>query len=301
MGDLKNTSIDVVKYLDVAGLNLLWSKISDKFTRQDDLIKYLTTTKEAGGLIDIAENKFVQQSAIDNLSERIDSIVSGGGGLNIDKDTIIYNNEGKLSTNLILFDDTVNHTLCLATSQTNDEGEFDGTVISEWDYSNLYSNAIKDGMLKNVSLVVIPGDESIENSGQAEGTYLKFEFETSSGSASPIYVDVSDLIDVYKPGDNYIKIVNNDTPTISLDLVKLCDDLKTDECLGITSITTRLTNVENGFGERISSLEKTIDSLNIDGLKEKIEDIEAKMNKFESNLGSIPTTPISNDEIESLE
>lgn len=299
MGDLKNTSIDVVKYLDVAGLDLLWRKISDKFTRQDDLIKYLTTTKEAGGLIDTDENKFVQQSAIDNLSERIDSIASGGGGLNIDKDTIIYNNEGKLSTNLILYDDTENRTLCLATSQTNAEGEFDGTVISEWDYSNLYSNAIKDGMLKNVSLVVIPGDESIENSGQAEGTYLKFEFETSSGSASPIYVDVSDLIDVYKPGDNYIKIVNNDT--ISLDIIELCKALETDERLGITSITTRLKNVEEGFGERISSLEKTISDINIDGLLEQIESIEGKMNEFNSKLEYIPTTPISNDEIESLE
>lgn len=299
MGDLKNTSIDVVKYLDVAGLDLLWRKISDKFTRQDDLIKYLTTTKEAGGLIDTDENKFVQQSAIDNLSERIDSIASGGGGLNIDKDTIIYNNEGKLSTNLILYDDTENRTLCLATSQTNAEGEFDGTVISEWDYSNLYSNAIKDGMLKNVSLVVIPGDESIENSGQAEGTYLKFEFEISSGSASPIYVDVSDLIDVYKPGDNYIKIVNNDT--ISLDIIELCKALETDERLGITSITTRLKNVEEGFGERISSLEKTISDINIDGLLEQIESIEGKMNEFNSKLEYIPTTPISNDEIESLE
>ena len=294
MGDLKNTSIDVekVKYLDVEGLGLLWEKISNKFTRQDDLIKYLTTAKDEGGLIDnIADDKFVQQKAINELSERINDIASGGG-LNIDEDTIIYNNERKLSTNLILFDDTENHMLKLVTNKSDNS-----TEISSWDYSKLYSNAIKDGMLKNVSLVVIPGPgETEESSGQGPGTYLKFEFETSSGSASPIYVDVSDLIDVYQ-GDNYIT-VNNDK--ISLNIVELCNELQKENRLDITSIKTRLDNVE-GFGDRISELETKIDNLDIDGLLEQIQDINSKMAEFDSKLANIPTEPISDEDINGLE
>lgn len=295
--NLRNTPVDVVKYLDLQGLNALWAKISNTFTRKSDLISSLTEVSE-NGLITNDGDLFVQKSALTAINERIDDLASGQS-VKVDGTTITQDASGTIKTNLILYDNTENHTLCLATPQTNAEGEFDGTVISEWDYSNLYSEAIKNGMIKDVSLVVIPGDESEEDSGQAEGTYLKFEFETSSGDSSPIYVNVSDLIDVYE-GSSYIKITDN---TVSLDTAQLVTYLKTDEALGITSITTRLDTVEGNITsltDRISSIEETINSLNITELAENVQDLTGKVNNFEEKLKGVPTVAITESEINAL-
>lgn len=296
--NLRNVSVDVVKYLDLQGLNTLWTKISDTFTRKSDLISSLTTVSE-GGLITDDDNIFVQKSALNAISERIEDL-EAGQSVKVDGVTITQDESGTIETNLILYDNTENHTLCLATPQKNPDGEFDGTIISEWDYSNLYSEAIKNGMIKNVSLVVIPDNESEEESGQTQGTYLKFEFETSSGEASPIYVNVSDLIDVYN-GSKYIKIEDD---TVSLNTAELVTHLKTDEALGITSITTRLETVEGNITSltnRIAAIEETIDSLNITELAENVQDLTGKVTNLEESLKNVPTVAITDEEINELQ
>lgn len=86
------------------------------------------------------------------------------------------------------------------TYYTNTEGETpvyeirltgkDGEVISTIDAKSF----VKDGMLDSVELVANPAD-------QAAGTYLVFTWNTEAGLSEPMYVPVTDLIDVYTAGD----------------------------------------------------------------------------------------------------
>ena len=72
-----------------------------------------------------------------------------------------------------------------------------GEVISTIDAKSF----VKDGMLDKVQLVVNPAD-------QATGTYLVFTWNTEAGVSEPMYVPVTDLVDVYTQGDG-ISIENN--------------------------------------------------------------------------------------------
>ena len=72
-----------------------------------------------------------------------------------------------------------------------------GEVISTIDAKSF----VKDGMLDKVQLVVNPAD-------QATGTYLVFTWNTEAGVSEPMYVPVTDLVDVYSKGDG-ISIENN--------------------------------------------------------------------------------------------
>lgn len=53
---------------------------------------------------------------------------------------------------------------------------------------------VKDGMLDTVELVENP-------EGQTAGTYLKLTWNTDSGKTDPMYVNLTDLIDVYSNGE----------------------------------------------------------------------------------------------------
>lgn len=72
-----------------------------------------------------------------------------------------------------------------------------GEVISTIDAKSF----VKDGMLDKVELVVNPAD-------QATGTYLVFTWNTEAGLSEPMYVPVTDLVDVYSQGDG-IEIDDN--------------------------------------------------------------------------------------------
>ena len=65
-----------------------------------------------------------------------------------------------------------------------------GEVISTIDAKSF----VKDGMLDKVELVVNPAS-------QATGTYLVFTWNTEAGLSEPMYVPVTDLVDVYSQGD----------------------------------------------------------------------------------------------------
>lgn len=65
-----------------------------------------------------------------------------------------------------------------------------GEVISTIDAKSF----VKDGMLNTVELVSNPAD-------QPAGTYLVFTWNTEAGVSEPMFVPVTDLIDVYTAGD----------------------------------------------------------------------------------------------------
>lgn len=293
-------NVNQIKYLDYSGLQALWTKISDTFLRDSEVVKALTDT--ASGVIEKEEDLFVQSktlnSAKEELWEKIEEIESAQG-TNIDNDTII-NVDGKLQTNLILQNDKDNHILSLITD-TENNGK--GTVVSTWDYTDFYNEAVKDGILDSVSLVTIPGEETESASGQVAGTYLKFIFNTSSGK-NPIYVNVTELIDVYT-GSTYINVTKSgETSSIEINTTELVNYLKTDEALGIDSIITRIEQIEDKNSELeglINELKAAWDELDIVGLKEQIETNTSNITSIQEYLKTVPNTPITDQEINELE
>jgi hypothetical protein len=79
-----------------------------------------------------------------------------------------------------------------------------GEVISTIDAKSF----VKDGMLDKVELVVNPAN-------QATGTYLVFTWNTEAGVSEPMYVPVTDFVDVYSQGDG-ITIDNNNVVKVKV-------------------------------------------------------------------------------------
>lgn len=67
----------------------------------------------------------------------------------------------------------------------------DGTTVVSYISAAAF---VKDGMLDTVELVEDP-------EGQTAGTYLKLTWNTDSGKTDPMYVNLTDLIDVYSNGE----------------------------------------------------------------------------------------------------
>lgn len=287
---MSDININQIKYLDYDGLQVLWRKISDTFLRDSEVVTALTDT--TGGIIEKEEDLFVQSKTLNSVKEELIGMIGSSQGANIDNDTII-NEDGVLKTNLILQNDKDNHILKLIT------GNGKGTTVSEWDYTEFYEEAVKDGIFDDVSLVVIPGDEP--DSGQAAGTYLKFIFNTSSGQ-KPIYVNVTELIDVYD-GSDYISVTKKEDGTSSIELnkAKLVEDLKKADALDITSITTKIEGLEGKYAELeglINELKTAWEGLDISGLQEQVASNTANITNI---LATAPTVRITDEEIDALD
>lgn len=302
-------NIQVKQYLDYQGLQKLWEKISDTYIRKANIVKQLSDV--SGGLISDENDLFIRNEVFENqiaiLEEAIESIKTEQGS-NFDEDTIIKQ-DGKLQTNIILENDIDNHILRLMTDKSKG-GE--GTVISEIDYKDFYLEAVKDGMLKNVSLVYVPSDGNPVIDGTREaGTYLKFEFNTDSGT-NTIYLNVDDLIDVYE-GSDYILIENNlvdgvdgeeRRTTITLNRAQLIDDIKNGDLLGINAIIEDVGDIETKIGE----LERIIDGIDASWkefgdtlavLAERMTDAETTISELVEFKDSF--VRIEESEIEALE
>ena len=130
-----------------------------------------------------------------------------------------------------------------------------GTLISEIDASEF----IKDGMLDTVELVKNP-------EGQAAGTYLKLTWNTDSGKAEPMYINVIDLIDVYAAGTGLNlkgKEFSVDTATIAT--VEALNNAKTELKGNATSAADSETIA--GAKKYADSLKTTIDGYTVNGKK----------------------------------
>ena len=128
-----------------------------------------------------------------------------------------------------------------------------GTLISEIDASEF----IKDGMLDNVELVKNPD-------GQTEGTYLKLTWNTDSGKSKPMFINVTDLIDVYTAGSGLTlngKEFSVNTGTIAT--VEALNNAKTELKGSATSAADSDTIA--GAKKYADSLKTTIDGYTVNG------------------------------------
>ena len=129
----------------------------------------------------------------------------------------------------------------------------DSTLISEIDASEF----IKDGMLDTVELVKNP-------KGQTEGTYLKLTWNTDSGKSAPMFINVTDLIDVYTAGGG-LKLTEKefsvDTETIAT--VGALNAAKTE----LKGNTTSAADSETiaGAKKHADSIKTTIDRYTVNG------------------------------------
>ena len=283
-------TVEIRKYLDLAGLKLLWQKISEKYPRTDNLAT----------ILDALEDPYIHKSLYDaditELEQKIQEIEASTGNT-MDGDTIIRNKEtNKLQTNLILDLDHDKQTIRLVTKDPESEVAKAKTVISEIDYTPF----VKDGILDSVSIVVVPEDETEQTSGKAPGTYLKFIFNTDAGKEA-IYLDASEFVNVYK-GDDYISIVGDQ---VTLETAKLDEWMGSERCATITAIKTDIRVLQTNTAE-ISAKIETVSA--------KVEEFDSRITTLEQTsaehteqiqgvlevLETVPTEPISDTEINEL-
>lgn len=301
-------SFEVKQYLDYAGLQRLWEKISDTYTRKANIVKDLS---EVGALIANEDDTFIQSgefnAAVAELYEAIGDVSISQGKL-ADGDTIVQDPESKLiSTNIILDHNVETHEISLITKD-NGNGS---TVINTISYADFYEEAVKDGILQNVSLVYVPSDGNPTADGRPEGTYLKFEWNSDSKIA-PTYISVDDLVPIYTNGD-YIKIEHDysvdgksDDVKISLDKATLVSDLNKDDVFGVSALRTYVEGVE----DKVGAVERAIQAINdkwatlegnVNSLLERVGDVESSIGEIITFLEDVPYVRITEDEIDKLD
>lgn len=298
----ENTQQVQAKYLDLAGLQKLWQRISELYPRTSNLVT----------ILDAIDDPYIHKSIYDTDLKKIEdkiAEVEAATGSAMDGDTIVFNDEiSKFQTNLILDLDTEKQTIRLVTKDptSSTEAPKAKTIISEIDYKPF----VKDGMLDTVNLVVIPDDEEVTESRPA-GTYLKFVFNTSAGKDA-IYLNINEFTDIYE-GSDYIIIQDN---KILLDTIKLdayfeeyistksvtINSIKTQ----IETITTDLNSVRTSVGDheiRIGEIETNFTTIQTSfiELSEKVDTYDARITNIENVLETVPTEPISENDINDLE
>ena len=259
-----------VKYLDKKGLETLWARIKHVFPQTTHLGELLDNMNDAEGNLD----PFTRKSYVDAEDTRIWTKLEQleiATGSNYDNDTIVLNKDSKLSTNLILDLDRDKKTIRLITKDQASVNPDDPesytvkTIVSEIDYTPF----VRDSFLKNVSVVVIPDDDS--PTGYEPGTYLKFVFNTQDENGHtvqepPIYLSVDDLGFKLYRGSKYITIdaENDGYMSVKLNTVELkplIEDYINTESATITAIRSDIRNLQSSVAEhgaKVTHLENVV-------------------------------------------
>lgn len=224
-GSISKAIEDSKSYTDQKITNLTYN---DEATANS----FVSVVNQANGVINVERKEIVSDDKTINISNSSDGN-NVSIGVNVDGTTIVADGEtGKLS---VASGALVQYQGENAITVSSEEGGvkkisllIDNTdkvlkqtttgLVSEinltWDKSNGLklvgkdnttiatipsSDFIKDGMLENVELVEL-SDYPSNPQGKENGTYIKFTFNADAGSTE-IYLNVTDLIDVYTAGN----------------------------------------------------------------------------------------------------
>ena len=128
----------------------------------------------------------------------------------------------------------------------------DGAVIATIPATDF----VKDGMLKNVELVELSEGEDTNSEGLADGTYLKFTFNSDAGD-KVIYVNVTSLIDIYTAG-NGIELSGK---AISIKI----DTSGETKYLTVGASGLKLSGIDSAISTAVSEAKTTIDAYTVNG------------------------------------
>lgn len=157
----------------------------------------------------------------------------------------------------------------------------DSNVISEIDAAAF----VKDGILQNVELVELTGGTVPNPQGLANGTYLKFTFNTDAG-AEKIYVNVTSLIDVYTAGNGI---------EVSGKVISVKRDKSSESFLTVGADGVKLSGVQTAIdqaeADAISTIKGNVETLDTLG---KIEDKINTIDGYTINTKAIKDSPVLN-------
>ena len=190
-----NENISNKKYLDKTGLTTLWEIITNKFATKAETITNV-------GIVDAANKATLQFTYADNT-------VDAPHTLDIVINPVNETNAGLMTPAMLAqletaVDGTISNLKLNYNSTSKKLQLFDGAVTEGNVLTQIDATAfVEDGMLTSAELIVNP-------EGMADGTYLKLVWNTDAGTdySEPIYINVTDLIDVYTAGPG-IAIDNN--------------------------------------------------------------------------------------------
>ena len=200
----------------------------------------------------IISNEKTTASSLNELSERINAIPAATVTGIQEGDKVLALTGTNLSATLKLIYKTEGSKHKLQLLGTND------AVVSEFDAGAF----VKDGMLESAELVKDPtiGEQAVT------GTYLKLTWNTDSGKGQPMYINVTDLVDVYTAGTGLNlkgKEFSVDTATIAT--VEALNNTKTE--LKGNAASAADSETIAGAKKYADSLKTTIDGYTVNGKK----------------------------------
>ena len=274
-----NNDLIIHKYLDLAGLQRLWSKIGENFTTKAHVEGIKTEFEE--GLNNLSTELEELDSYVTEIANGLGDVVSStADGL-----TIVADNGGKLSSAIRLHLDKESQMIQLVDAKDN---ILEGRGIS-------YSDFVKDGMLKSVELAVIEEDTD----EHLAGTYLVFSFNTDGGT-DKIHVNVSDLVNLYE-GSEYILVEGN---KIQLKHASLVDNLKTTFVTledfnsnkasvteSISKLTTDLSNLQASLTEGLTTVSNQVleNKTNIEAHGVQLGELNTAIGTNTESIGDLNT------------
>lgn len=203
---------------------------------------------------------------------------------------IAFNDSGELSSKLSLkYDSTAKKIYLYGQDETV------GNQISEIDATAF----VKDGMLKKAELLTNPDDTH-------QGTFIVLTWNTDEADGAgkdktPMYIDVTSLIDVYNPGEGLAYDAEKGNRTFVVDFTKVAKKADLDTVSGKTKDNEAAIAKLNGGTEVAGSVAKAVADAKAEvigegGTAKTIAAVEKALNDFTTQTEANAVTLVINDD-----